>query len=136
LKGKWKLYKFHNEWAVVKDYDQAMVSGKAGDEAIFNFNGTGVSLVGNWFKDGGKADVFLDGKLVRTINTYFDFSGQQHIDMDLCHFTNLPAGKHELKIIVKGEKVPESAGTKIYLSQAIVFKTEKKKSDTYKFSFE
>ncbi len=32
---------------------------KPGDELEINFNGTGISLTGNWFRDGGKADILL-----------------------------------------------------------------------------
>lgn len=135
FKGAWKKYTVHNEESPEKDYDQAMVSGNAGDEAVFTFDGTGVSLVGDWFKDGGKADIYLDGKMMRTINTYFYYAGQQHAYMDLWHVTGLKPGKHEVKLIVKGNKSPEATGANVYLSQAIVFKTEKKKNERYTFSF-
>lgn len=135
FKGAWKKYTVHNEESPEKDYDQAMVSGNAGDEAVFTFDGTGVSLVGDWFKDGGKADIYLDGKMMRTINTYFYYAGQQHAYMDLWHVTGLKPGKHEVKVIVKGNKSPEATGANVYLSQAIVFKTEKKKNERYTFSF-
>ena len=55
MKGKW--YSFGK--------NQARFSGKTGDEISFTFEGTGVSMVGNWFKDGGKADVFVDGQFKR-----------------------------------------------------------------------
>jgi hypothetical protein len=37
---------------------------------------------------------------------------------------------------VKGEKRAESAGTRVYITSATIFKTAVKKNDTYKFSFE
>ena len=40
------------------------------------------------------------------------------------------------RLVVKGEKRPESAGTRVYINSAIIFKTEKKKNESYKFSFE
>ncbi len=126
MKGKW--YSFGK--------NQARFSGKTGDEISFTFEGTGVSMVGNWFKDGGKADVFVDGQFKRTIDCYFNFSNQQHRNMNLYHITNLQEGKHTIKLIVKGEKRPESDGTNVYITEAVVFKTADKINENYKFSFQ
>ncbi len=38
-----------------------MYAEKAGDELDFDFSGTGSSVEGNWYKDGGKADIYVDG---------------------------------------------------------------------------
>jgi hypothetical protein len=56
--------------------------------------------------------------------------------MSIYHITNLPEGKHTIKLVVKGEKRPESEGAKVYVNEAIVFKTGDKISDNYKFSFQ
>jgi hypothetical protein len=134
FKGSWKTF----EVASGRDRKlskQSMYSEKAGDELIIKFSGTGISLVGNWYRDGGKADIYVDGSLNRTIDTYYDFAGQQHTE-SIWHVLNLKPGDHEVKIIVKGEKRPESAGTRVYLTSATIFKTAPKKSDNWKFSFE
>ena len=115
---------------------QATFSGNAGDEISFTFEGTGVSISGNWFKDGGKADVFVDGQFKRSIDCYFNYSNQQHENMDLYHITNLAQGKHTIKVVVKGEKRPESAGTNVYITEAVVFKTADKINENYEFSFQ
>lgn len=111
-------------------------SGTSGDEISFTFEGTGVSIAGNWVKDGGKADVYVDGQLKRTIDCFFNFAKQEHWNMDLFHITNLPEGKHTVKLVVKGEKRTESEGTGVFISEAVVFKTSNKISDEYKFSFQ
>jgi len=115
---------------------QAIYSGTAGDEISFSFDGTGVSIVGNWLKDGGKADVFVDGQQKRTIDCFFDFAKQQHENMDLFHIIGLPEGKHTVKLVVKGEKRPESSGTNVYISEAVVFKTADKINENFRFSFQ
>lgn len=130
FKGEWKTYQQDGK------YDQAKFSSNKGDEATFNFEGTGVSIVGNWFKDGGKADIFVDGEMKRTIDCYFDFANQTHMGMNLYHIFNLPQGKHSVKVVVKGEKRPEGSAANIYLSKAVVFKTADKKNENYKFSFQ
>lgn len=126
LKGNWKTF----------SNDRAKFSGTAGDEITFTFEGTGVSIVGNWFRDGGKADVYIDSQFKRTIDCYFYFSKQEHDNMNLFHITNLPEGKHSIRLVVKGEKRPESEGTNIYITEAVVFKTGDKINENYKFSFQ
>jgi len=133
-KGGWD---FKGNWeAFPSQKAQAMFSSKAGDEAIFTFEGTGVSIVGNWFKDCGKADIFVDGEMKRTIDGYFGFANQTHTDMNLYHITNLIQGKHIIRVVVKGEKRPEATASNIYLSKAVVFKTADKMNENFKFSFQ
>ena len=134
LKGDWK------PWEVSSGRDQQMIKQsifgeKNGDELIINFSGTGISITGNWYKDGGKADVYVDGKLHRTIDTYYYFANQQHTE-SIWHILNLKPGDHTVRVVVKGEKRPESSGTRVYVSSATIFKTAQKKSDNFKFSFE
>jgi hypothetical protein len=126
MKGKWDSF----------GKGQSLFSGKTGDEISFTFAGTGVSMVGNWVKDGGKADVFIDGQFKRTIDCYFNFSNQQHRNMNLYHITNLQEGKHTIKLVVKGEKRSESDGTNVYITEAVVLKTADKTNENYKFSFQ
>ncbi len=123
------------KWADSKN-KKAKCSGTAGDEISFTFEGTGVSIVGYWLRDGGKADVYVDGQLKRTIDCYFYFSKQEHGNMNLYHITNLPQGKHSVRLVVKGDKCPESAGTNVYVSEAVVFKTADKINENFRFSFQ
>jgi hypothetical protein len=118
LSGDWKIHEI-TTWQK-KIEKQSMVSGKAGDSAELKFTGTGISIEGNWYKDGGKADVFVDGKLHRSIDTYYFFANQQHTT-SIWHIMNLKPGDHVVKLVVKGEKRPESAGTKVYITKAFVF---------------
>ena len=119
----------------VKLNSHNMLNSK-GDELEFSFEGTGVSLMGNWVKDGGKADIYLDGKKHRSIDTYYDYSNQEHRNISIWHVFQLKQGKHSVKVVMTGEKNKESRNTNIYITEAIIYKTEPKKSDIYKFSFE
>ena len=130
FKGKWEKY------GTPKDPDQAKFSGTKGDEISFTFEGTGVSISGNWVKNGGKADVYVDNVFKRTIDCYFNYADQQHENINIYHILNLPEGKHSLRIIVKGEKRPESTGTNVGVWSATVFKTAKKKEEGHLFSFQ
>ncbi len=135
-KGSWANSSKPKDPTKVELTSQAVYSANANDELSFEFDGTGVSLVGNWFKDGGKADVFVDDVFKRTIDCYFNFANQQHENMDLFHITNLPEGKHTIRVVVKGEKRPESLAANVYVNEILVFKSADKISDNLKFSFQ
>lgn len=133
-KGKWTEY-YEISWGDGKPYRQSLYAENPGDEIEVSFKGTGLSLEGNWYRDGGIAEVYVDGKLHRKIDTYYFFADQQHTT-SIWHVLNLNPGNHTVKLIVKGEKRPEATGTKLYLTKAIVFNSGPKKSDTARFSFE
>jgi hypothetical protein len=135
LKGKWQTFK-RIGWQEKVAVEQAKFSDKKGDAIEISFIGTGISIDGNWVRDGGKADVYVDDKLMRTIDTYFFYNKQEHENITLWHITGLPDAQHKVKLIVKGEKRPESLGTRVYISQAVVYKTAPKKSDSFRFSFQ
>lgn len=132
FKGSWKTYDITSDNKLVK---QSMYSEKAGDELTFDFTGTGLSLEGNWYKNGGKADVYVDGQLHRNIDTYYNFANQEHT-VSIWHVFNLAPGSHSVRLVVKGEKRPESAGTRVYITSATIFQTAPKKNETFKYSFE
>jgi hypothetical protein len=134
FRGDWQVFKLV-PWGGEDPVPQAMVTGKQGDELEFSFDGTGVTLMGNWVKDGGKADVYLDGIFMRTIDAYFFYSNQEHHNINLWHAFGLQPGRHTLKLVVKGDKRPESAGTNLYITEALVFRTGLKKSQQHSFSF-
>jgi hypothetical protein len=134
FKGSWKPYEIISE-SDKKAIKQSMYAEKNGDELEFDFTGTGISFEGNWYKDGGKADIFVDGKPHRSIDTYYNFANQQHT-ASIWHILNLQQGDHKVRLAVKGEKRPESAGNRVYITSATVFKTVPKKDESYKFSFE
>jgi hypothetical protein len=133
FKGKWNTYEIEGEDN--KSQKQWIWSDNPGDELELSFTGTGISLTGNWYRNGGKADIYIDGNLHRTIDTYYYFAGQEHTE-SIWHVMNLKPGDHTMKLVVKGEKRPESEGSRISITSATIFKTESKKNDSYKFSFE
>jgi hypothetical protein len=133
FKGGWKPLEITGDSGKVTK--QSMYGERPGDELEFDFNGTGISIEGNWYKEGGKAEVFVDGKLHRKIDTYYNFAGQEHT-ASIWHALNLEPGDHKLRIVVKGEKRPESAGTRVYITSATIFRTAPKKNESFKLSFQ
>ncbi|MFC1528962.1 ADP-ribosylglycohydrolase family protein, partial [Candidatus Latescibacterota bacterium] len=63
-------------WEVLGE-NRALFAGDAGAEITFTFEGSGVVIRGNWMKNSGIADVYLDGTLHRTIDTYFWWANQE-----------------------------------------------------------
>ncbi|MDP2059092.1 MAG: ADP-ribosylglycohydrolase family protein [Flavobacteriaceae bacterium] len=125
-KGNWKE----------SNKNQSKYSHNAGDEISLTFEGTGVSIEGNWVKDGGMADVFVDGVFKRTIDCYFDYAKQEHRGINIFHILNLPDGKHTVTLVVKGAKNPKSTDANIYVSEAVIYKTASKTNEIFKFSFQ
>ena len=132
-------WQFTGNWQIHKKgsgENQSMVSMVAGNMAEFTFEGTAVFIAGNWYRDCGKADIYVDGEFRRTIDAFYNYSGQQPSNEKLIPILNLPEGKHTVRIVVKGEKRPESEGTQIYLTEATVFRPGEKINDNHKFSFQ
>lgn len=136
FKGNWQVWQVPH-WE--KDHapiDQSIYASKAGDQVEFTFNGSGIALYGNIFKYGGKADFYVDGKPDQTIDTYYNYCNQEPLDICIWHVFQLKPGNHTIKIIVKGEKRLESAGTNICITRAFVYKTAQKKNESFMFSFQ
>ncbi len=123
LSGNWEIFPMAPE-NEVKKVKQAKYASKMGDYLEFDFEGTAISLEGNWKKDAGKASIYIDGKLKSSFDTYFYYNHQEQTPINICHALNLTPGKHTLKLVVSGEKKPESLDSRIYISDALVFKGE------------
>jgi hypothetical protein len=135
LKGNWETISSGSE-SGNRSMELSRWSGKKGDIAEITFTGTGLSLTGSWDKQGGKADIYVDNVFDRTVDTYFNYNKQQYGNTSIWHKFNLAQGNHIVRLEVKGEKRIESEGTRINLTDALVFKTEPKKNESVKFSFE
>jgi len=133
-------WSWSGHWETVKSGDGtanvARTADGPGDEMTFTFEGTGVVIRGDWRKDGGKAEVYLDGALHRTIDTHYFRAGEEKRNYFLWHALGLEPGSHTVRLVATGGKKPESEGTVVCLRGATVFTTGKKKNETVKFSFE
>jgi hypothetical protein len=121
-KGDWKKAD-HKQWGAS---EVQMVAENKNTEMTFSFNGTGAVIMGRWDKDGGKADVYVDGKFVREIDNYYWMmetgAGFQWLNgAHLFHVINLEAGDHSIRIVINGKKNEKSEGTKIRIARAIVY---------------
>ncbi|HYO80954.1 MAG TPA: ADP-ribosylglycohydrolase family protein [Bryobacteraceae bacterium] len=103
-----------------KDGDAQMAAGK-GDEAVISFSGTGAIVAGPYLPDGGKADVYLDGKLHSTIDVYPDEDSRKG-EESVWHVFGLRNGQHTLRLVVRGERYSESKGAVIAIEDLVVFR--------------
>ncbi len=118
-KGDWKTSKVEN--FVEQSTVTKRTARERGAEALFRFKGTGVLLTGEWNKDHGKADIYIDGDLDRTIDAYYWVNNSGYPMAYLYHNLSLPDDEHELRVVVKGEKNPKAEDTKITIDGAVVY---------------
>ncbi len=111
-------FEWKGSWATQK---AARVSSTKGAELKFAFEGTGGILVGPYLPTGGKADVYLDGKLHSTIDVYPDESERKGGE-SVWHAFGLKPGKHTVGLVVRGEPYPGSAGSEIAVEEFVVFR--------------
>jgi hypothetical protein len=97
------------------------IASAKGSEASINFEGTGAIVVGPYLKNGGTADVYLDGKLSRKVDVYPDENAQKNGE-SVWHQFKLKPGKHWVRLVVRGEAYPGSAGADIGIQDLVVFR--------------
>ncbi len=96
-------------------------SDSKGAEASIDFEGRGAMVTGFYLPTGGKADVYLDGELSRTVDVYPDEDLQKGGE-SVWHDYDLEDGKHSLRVVVRGETYPGSGGSDIALTHLVVFR--------------
>lgn len=91
-----------------------------GAEATLRFVGSAIEIVGVYGADGGRADVFLDGKRVGRIDAYLP---EITSDIDYWHGYDLGEGAHEVRIVTLEGADEQSTGTRVSIEAAIIFRT-------------
>jgi hypothetical protein len=114
-KGDWV-----NETAVKH---QQTVIGKAaksaGAEASLKFNGVALVLVGPLSQEGGRADIYLDGKKARQLDAFIP---ERTTDDALWHIYGLKPGAHTVRIVRRDDADARSKGKRIVIQRAITFR--------------
>ena len=111
-------WQFSGPWRTEKD--QRIATDK-GAEASIRFRGTGAILVGPYLAEGGKADVYLDGKLHRTVDVCSDEKANKR-DEAVWHVYGLRPGEHTVRLVVRGEPFGEHTGTAVALQGLVVLR--------------
>lgn len=111
-------WQWKGEWRTDK---QSRFSSTKGAEAGITFEGTGAIVVGPYLPNGGQADVYLDGKLHRTVDVFPDEKSRKGGE-SVWHAFGLQRGAHNLRIVVRGEPYSESAGSEIGVDDLVIFR--------------
>ncbi len=90
-------WKWSGAWA----QGGALRSVEKGAEAAISFAGTGAIVVGPYLPGGGKADVYLDGRLSRTVDVDSD-EDQAKDDEAVWHAFGLKDCEHTVRLVVRG----------------------------------
>ena len=100
---------------------QTRISADKGSEASISFEGTGAILAGPYLPTGGKADVYVDGKLHQTIDVYPDEKARKNGE-SVWHAFKLAPGKHIVRLVVRGEPYGSSGGADIGIDDLVIFR--------------
>jgi hypothetical protein len=111
-------WSFSGPWTTNKNVRTATEKGA---EATVAFEGTGVIVVGPYLTNGGTADVYLDGKLARTVDVYPDEDSNKGGE-SVWHAFGLANRKHTVKVSVRGERYAGSKGSAVGLQDLVVFR--------------
>lgn len=107
------------------DNDLYALATNPGATVEIDFTGNGVSLLGSWNVDAGKAKVYIDNRFVKEIDTYYrEESGKYDVNRAyLFHQFGLKQGKHTLKLVVSENRNQLSTGNKLYIERMIAYKS-------------
>jgi len=86
---------------------------------VLTFDGVAVCIVGPMSQEGGRADVYLDGKQLEYIDAYVV---ERTFDYDLWRGYELKPGKHTLRIVSRDDADARSKGRKVILRRAVVYR--------------
>ena len=112
------------EWKWKGDWETRRIlriSSQRNAEAEISFVGTGAILTGPYMSTGGKADVYLDGKLHRTVDVFPDEDSAKTGEA-VWHAFRLKNGKHVVRVVVRGEPYADSKGSEIGIQDLVVFR--------------
>lgn len=114
---------WEGEWTAPGDAKENGVrtASARGAEAMIEFEGTGVIVVGPYVSEGGKADIYLDGKKKATVDVCSDEKEDKHREA-LWHKFGLRPGSHSLRVVVCGEPYRSSRKADVTLERLIVFR--------------
>jgi photosystem II stability/assembly factor-like uncharacterized protein len=93
-------------------------SNVSGSTAAYRFFGTGVCWIGTENADQGIANVYVNGALKSRVDTYRDAA---RTGARLFTIKNLPAGSHEIKIEVTGERCARASDCVVRIEAFDVF---------------
>lgn len=104
------------DWA---NKDRAKISTTAGNEATLKFRGVAIAVTGQLDQQGGRAQIYLDGRQVGTADAYIV---ERTHDNVLWHTYGLESGEHTLRIVTLPEADARSKGQRVSISGAVLYR--------------
>ena len=124
LRAETSAWTWSGDWTDGRDHHKLPVkeSDTPGSEATLTFEGTGLALAGQLTEQGGRADVYIDGKKHElAADAYI---GPNTVDRDLWRVFGLAPGKHTLRLVLREDADSRSSGRKIIISRAVVYQEQ------------
>ena len=109
-------WSFAGQW---ESKDNARSATTPGNEATLTFNGVAVAILGALAQDGGKAEVYLDGRKARPADAYIV---ERTHDNVLWNVYGLKPGKHVVRLVTTGTADPRSNGKRLSISGAVTYR--------------
>ncbi len=94
---------------------------RKGAQATITFEGTGAIISGPYLPTGGRAEVYLDGELHKSVDVYPDEDSRKYGD-SVWHAFGLEDGRHTVRLVVSGEPAEGSQGNDVVVENLIVFR--------------
>lgn len=95
---------------------EAAFSNQPGDSLSLHFRGTHFAVYHRIGRDGGKAAVYLDGKMLYTLDAFYPYAENYLGEGEYLTFvkkSGLPEGDHVARVEILPEKDPRSSGHRI-----------------------
>lgn len=112
--------KLRRTWSKESGFDLAGGSSHGtrlkGASATYNFTGRTVRWIGTTDVDHGKARVYLDGRLVATVDAY----SATRQTCQVLFATTVKPGRHTLRIVVMGKNNTRSSGDRVDIDAFVV----------------
>ena len=118
-------WSWKGNWSALPPQGRRPIARKSasekGAEASIAFEGTGAVIVGPYLPNGGKAEVWLDGKLDGVVDVFSDEDAPKGGE-SVWHKFGLKNAKHTVRLVVLGEPYPGSKGAEIVVENFIAFR--------------
>lgn len=114
-------WSFKGKWRKVQDRRTTWTASEKGAEVEVSFDGAGAILVGPFLPTGGKADVYLDDKLNRTVDSNSDEKSSKGGEA-VWHAFGLRSRRHTIRLVVRGEPMWDGPGTEVAVEDLVVFR--------------
>jgi hypothetical protein len=118
LRASEACWGYTGNWSADKE---SKVSTTAGNEVSVRFTGVAVAILGALEQDGGRAEVYLDGRKVGSADAYIV---ERTHDNVLWNVYGLKQGEHVVRLVTSNEADPRSKGHRVAIYEAVTYRAK------------